>query len=254
MKKLRQILFFLLKKILAKNQYQRILFYYHKKKQRKIYKNLSLEGIFSKIYKNNLWDDKSLNNNNSFFSGAGSHKKQIVEPYIEIITKFLKKQNKPIIIDAGCGDFNIGINFVKFSDKYYAFDIVENLIKHNKEKFNFDNLFFEKKDITVDILPSGDILFLRQVLQHLNNSSILKFLKNIRGKFKFLIVTEHVPYNDYKKNLDRISGGFLGNYSGIYLEEEPFNMSYLSKEELLSIPVSKKLEDGLIKTILYKIE
>ena len=88
MKKLRQILFFLLKKILAKNQYQRILFYYHKKKQRKIYKNLSLEGIFSKIYKNNLWDDKSLNNNNSFFSGAGSHKKQIVEPYIEIITKY----------------------------------------------------------------------------------------------------------------------------------------------------------------------
>ena len=54
--------------------------------------------------------------------------------------------------------------------------------------------------------------------------------------------------------MDRISGGFLGNYSGIYLEEEPFNMSYLSKEELLSIPVSKKLEDGLIKTILYKIE
>ena len=28
----------------------------------------------------------------------------------------------------------------------------------------------------------------------------------------------------------------------------------LSKEELLSIPVSKKLEDGLIKTILYNID
>ena len=254
MNKLRQLLFFLLKKTLSKTQYHRILFFYHKKKQRKMYKNLSLEDIFSKIYKNNLWDDKILNNNNPFFSGAGSHKKEIVEPYVEIIIKFLKKQNKPIIIDAGCGDFNIGNNFVKFSDKYYAFDIVENLIEHNKKKFKLDNLFFEKKDITTDILPNGDILFLRQVLQHLNNNSILKFLRNIKGKFKFIIVTEHVPYNDYKKNLDRISGGFLGNYSGIFLEEEPFKMNYLKKEELLSIPISKKLGDGLIKTILYKIK
>ena len=253
MKKLRQILFFLLQKTISKSQYQKILFDYHKKKQNKIYKNLSLEDIFSKIYSNNLWDDKKLNNNNIFFSGAGSHKKEIVEPYINIITKFLKKQNKPIIIDAGCGDFNIGNNFVKFSSKYYAFDIVENLIDHNKKNFKFDNLVFEKKDITEDTLPSGDILFLRQVLQHLNNSSIHNFLNNIKGKFKYLIITEHVPYNDYKKNLDRISGGFLGNYSGIYLEEEPFKMDYQKKEELLSIPISKNLDDGLIKTILYEI-
>ena len=89
MKKLRQLLFFLLKKTLSRTQYQRILFFYHKKKQSKMYKNLSLEDIFSKIYKNNLWDDKILNNNNPFFSGAGSHKKEIVEPYVEIIIKFL---------------------------------------------------------------------------------------------------------------------------------------------------------------------
>ena len=56
-----------------------------------------------------------------------------------------------------------------------------------------------------------------------------------------------------KKNLDRVSGGFLGNLSGVYLEEAPFKLDYLEKEEILSIPFDQDPDNGMIKTFIYKI-
>ena len=253
MKKFKKFVLLFLEQILSQESFRKLIYFKSKKKQKKIYKGLSLEKVFNKIYKNNLWDDKDFNKNYKFFSGAGSHKIEIINPYINKISNFLEKKGKSVIVDAGCGDFNIGKNFVKYSNKYYAFDIVKDLIEFNKQKFQFNNLVFEQKDITSDHLPSGDILFLRQVLQHLDNDSIIKFLKNVKGKYKYMIVTEHVPSKSYEKNLDRVSGGFLGNLSGVYLEEAPFKLDYLEKEEILSIPFDQDPDNGMIKTFIYKI-
>ena len=231
MKIIKKVIFYFLKKITTKSQYQNILCLYNKHKQSKIFKNMSIEQRFNKIYNEHLWNDKTYNNKNyKFFSGAGSHKNEIIEPYIEIISDFLKKLHKPIIVDAGCGDFNVGKNFIKLSSKYYGFDVFDDLIKFNKEKFKFENLIFEKKDITKDFLPSADILFVRQVLQHLDNNSIQKFLKNIEMKYNFLIITEHMPDHEFTPNLDRVSGGFSGNLSGVILDKYPFNMDYIKKK------------------------
>ena len=253
MKKFKKLVLLFLEKILSQKNYRKLTYFFSKKEQKKIYKGLSLEKIFNKIYQKNLWDDAAHNKNYKFFSGAGSHKIEIVKPYIDKISNFLEKKGKLVIVDAGCGDFNIGKNFVKFSSKYYAFDIVKDLIEYNKKKFQLDNLVFEKKDITSDPLPSGDVLLLRQVLQHLDNSSIIKLLKNIEGKYNYLVVTEHVPNKNYEKNLERVSGGFLGNLSGIYLDEPPFKLNYLEKKEILSIPINEDPDNGLVKTFIYKI-
>jgi hypothetical protein len=43
-------------------------------------------------------------------------------------------------------------------------------------------------------LPDGDIVFLRQVLQHLNNSQISRVVQKLY-RYKFLVLTEHVPAN-----------------------------------------------------------
>ena len=89
---------------------------------------------------------------------------------------------KPVVIDYGCGDFNVGKNFINEVKTYYAYDVVDNLIKYNKKKFKFKNLHFKKKDITKDNIIAVDVIFVRQVLQHLSNRDIEKFLKIIRKK------------------------------------------------------------------------
>tara|TARA_B110000971_G_C20009222_1_gene500750 strand:- start:1263 stop:2030 length:768 start_codon:yes stop_codon:yes gene_type:complete len=255
MKILKKSIFYFLEKVTTKEQYQKILYLYSKHKQNKMFRNMSIEQRFSKVYNEHLWKDKNYKSKNyKFFSGSGSHEAEIINPYIKVVSEFLKTLNKPTIVDAGCGDFNVGINFIGLSSKYYAFDIFEDLISLNKENFKFQNLIFEKKDIIKDFLPSADILFVRQVLQHLDNKSIKRFIQNINNKYNFLIVTEHMPEGKFNPNLDKISGGFMGNFSGVILDKKPFNLDFIKKKELLEVPAGQKRSDGVIKTILYKLK
>ena len=154
------------------------------------FKKLTTEETFKKIYEEKIWE---YGDRQKYCSGGGSHNLKIITPYINIISDFLNTKNKPIVIDAGCGDFNLGKNFVKSCRKYFAIDIYDKLIEYNRKKFKLNNLEFLTKDITKDKLPDGDILIVRQVLQHLSNKEIINFLKNIKNKYNYFIVVEHLP-------------------------------------------------------------
>ena len=52
-----------------------------------------------------LWGGKDFD----FYSGSGSHDSQIIEPYLDAVSTFLKSHNNTLTVcDLGCGDFNIG--------------------------------------------------------------------------------------------------------------------------------------------------
>jgi len=215
------------------------------------YKKLNSEEIFTKIYNEKKWD---LNKNNSdkFYSGLGSHEKKIVDPYVKVVNEFIVKNNILSLVDAGCGDFNIGKQLVKFVKKYYAIDICNDLIKYNKNNFNFNNLEFFKKDISVDQMPCSDLILVRQVLQHLSNEMIKNFLNNIKNKYNFLILTEHYAEDIIKINDDKSTGPGLRFKSCIMLDKEPFNLTYIHKEELLRLKAFP--DKGFIVTTLYKLK
>ena len=97
------------------------------------------------------------------------------------------------MVDLGCGDFTIGSQLRKYCKKYVAVDVFDEIIINNKIKFSNLEVDFRVLDITSDELPDGDICFLRQVLQHLSNDNIKKFLSLMSGKYKYLILTEHIP-------------------------------------------------------------
>ena len=140
------------------------------------YKGLSIEQVFSKIYKDGSWNKKSLN----FNSGPGSHNEKLVVPYVKFVNSFLIDKKLKSIIDLGCGDFNVGKNIYKHVNKYFAFDIVPDLIKTNKKKFNDKKIIFECKNFIDETLPKADVVIIRQVLQHLDNKSIIKILDKIK--------------------------------------------------------------------------
>ena len=214
------------------------------------FKKLTTEETFKKIYEEKIWE---YGDRQKYCSGGGSHNLKIIIPYINIISDFLNTKNKPIVIDAGCGDFNLGKNFVKFCRKYFAIDIYDKLIEYNRKKFKLNNLEFLTKDITKDKLPDGDILIVRQVLQHLSNKEIINFLKNIKNKYNYFIVVEHLPKGNFKSNIDMIhQGGTRTIYnSGVVLHHHPFNLTYKKKHDMLEVDAHPEI--GIIKTTLYLI-
>ncbi len=202
------------------------------------------------IYEMKLWGS----NKSAFYSGKGSHDPKIVNPYIEAVGSFLKSFENPIVVcDLGCGDFNVGKQLAKYTKKYIAIDIVEDLIEYNKERFIQKNLEFHYLDIAKDDLPSGDCVIVRQVLQHLSNTEVQDVLRKLTN-FNYIILTEHLPMGDFSPNKDIISGqGIrLKKQSGLDILAPPFDFKVKNGIQLQAFELEKG--KGVIVTILYQIQ
>jgi Methyltransferase domain len=117
----------------------------------------------------------------------------VVTPYVNAARMFLDSLPcPPSGVDLGCGDFSVGEQLRPHCGRYVACDVVPALIQRNNEKFAAAHVEFRCLDIIEGDLPDGDIVFLRQVLQHLNNAQISKVTQKLYH-YKFLVLTEHVP-------------------------------------------------------------
>lgn len=216
---------------------------------KRIKKPWPTKKAMEQVYEMNLWGGRK----SEFYSGDGSHNSEIIKPYINTLTSFLTSFKEPLTIcDLGCGDFNVGKEFVKYSKKYIAVDIVSDLITHNKSIFKESNLEFYCLDIAVDELPTGDCVLLRQVLQHLSNNEVQNIIKKLTN-FKYVILTEHIPQGEFIPNKDIISGQGIRikKQSGLNLLAPPFNFKVKEEKQLLSIPLKNK--KGIIVTTFYKV-
>lgn len=199
------------------------------------------------VYQERLWGSGA----SEFYSGEGSHLPEIVEPYVKTVIDFLSQFNKNIsVCDLGCGDFNIGKELVSYTEKYIALDIVPELILRNQNLFQIPNLEFHCLDIAKDDLPIADCAIIRQVLQHLSNAEVLQITRKLK-LYKYIIVTEHLPSDEFIANVDIISGQGtrLKKKSGIQLLQPPFNLKIVEENELLKVTD----QHGVIVTNLYKL-
>ena len=218
-------------------------------KNKKIKKPWPTKDAMVQIYENKLWGGER----SEFYSGLGSHHPETVDKYIAVVSGFLKDlETPPVVCDLGCGDFNIGKELVKYTRKYNAVDIVPELIARNKKEFKAANLEFHALDIATDDLPSGECAILRQVLQHLSNAEIKSVVEKLYD-FKYVVLTEHLPEEDFEPNKDIISGqGIrLKKQSGVKITVSPFNFEVREEKQLLSVP-SPGFK-GVLVTTLYKV-
>ncbi|MCP9198839.1 class I SAM-dependent methyltransferase [Gramella sp. GC03-9] len=208
------------------------------------------KDAMEQVYELKLWGGDET----EFYSGSGSHDPYLINPYVKVVSSFLDSFDEPpVVCDLGCGDFNVGRELVKHSDRYIGVDIVEPLINFNKASFRFEKLEFQCLDIAKDALPSADIVILRQVLQHLSNSEVRSILEKLYD-YKYLILTEHIPSGDFIPNIDIISGQGtrLKKQSGLDLTASPFNFKAKEKEILLSLTSAD--HKGLIETSVFRIQ
>ncbi len=203
----------------------------------------------NQVYEKHLWGGNTFD----FFSGEGSHLPEIIIPYLEAVSDFLKSFDEPLtVLDLGCGDFNVGKHLVEFTKTYIGIDIVESLIERNKKLFKAENLEFHCLDISKDELPAADCIILRQVLQHLSNSEIKTIVEKL-SNYKYVILTEHLPLGDFIPNKDIISGQGIRikHNSGVDILEAPFNLKIKDRQYFGEYVLENN--KGRIMTTLYTL-
>lgn len=218
------------------------------------YKNLSTEDVFDNIYEKGIWGKDEQSNSTS---GTGSHKAEIVDPYVNVVKKVITDNNIKTVADLGCGDFAIGSQIIDYCESFRAYDISNIILERNRSKYKHPNLKFYKLDLSKDELPHADMAFVRQVLQHLSNENIKNFVHqlNTSKKFKYLLLTEHLPLKSkFVPNIDKPSGPNIriANNSGVILHEKPFNLKFKTMENVLSINEDTGGFNAVILTTLYK--
>lgn len=214
-----------------------------------VFKKKNRQETFKYIYEKKIWGRGGVE---PFYSGPGSCVESYVASYCKLIQSFIAEHDIRQVVDLGCGDFKVASQWITEYIQYNGVDIVPELVNYNNEKYGKKNVSFSCLDIVTDDLPDGELCLIRQVLQHLSNSEILQILNKIK-KYKYVIVTEHITAKEYahKYNIDKEHGSCIRalKQSGVYLDEEPFNMKV---EKLLEIPYSSQDEEQKIVSMLIK--
>lgn len=216
------------------------------------YQGKTLREVFSNVYETRAWG--VAENPSEFYSGSSSHDTEIVDTYVKAVTDYLKSMPyRPDVVDLGCGDFNVGKRIRSLCGRYNACDVVEAVVQSNHVKFASLDVDFRCVDITCEPLPPGDVVFLRQVLDHLDNARIAQVLARLTP-YKVLIVTEYAPLKPgFQPNVDKPIGSALRIWgatpSAVVVTAPPFGLKTLSMRILCEVKDSV----GVIRTTAYEL-
>jgi len=206
-------------------------------------------AVFSTVYASHAWGGGG---SGDFYSGSGSHSPEIVHRYIEAVGCFLAAMpDKLDVVDLGCGDFHVGRQLRSQCARYVACDVVPELIKRNQDIFSGLGVEFVVLDMAEDPLPDGEVVFIRQVLQHLDNARISRLVKKL-PQYKLLVLTEHLPATEtFRPNVDKQvgAGTRLALSSGVLLTAPPFNLQVKSQHVICEVPEGP----GVIRTIAMQL-
>lgn len=172
-----------------------------------------LTQTFNRIYTEGVWGRDVAGKGTS---GTGSTL-EITREYRAYLQDFIRKNRVTSVVDAGSGDWSFSSTIDWAGASYLGVDIASDVIEAVREKHEKRNVKFRVGDITGE-LPGADLLISKDVLQHLPNELVHKFIRNNlrKGKYKWALLT-----NDRGSgNLDTIPGG----YRAIDLAAPPFDV------------------------------
>ena len=175
-----------------------------------------LTQTFNRIYTEGVWGRDAAGEGTS---GTGSTL-EITRQYRAYVQDFLKTHRVTSVVDAGCGDWTFSSTIDWGSASYLGVDIASDVIDTVRRKHEKGRITFRVGDITEE-LPAADLLISKDVLQHLPNELVHKFIRNNlkKGKYKWVLLT-----NDRGgANGDTVPGG----YRAINLAAPPFDVTGL---------------------------
>jgi SAM-dependent methyltransferase len=195
-----------------------------------------LTDTFNRIYAEGKWG-KDVTGKGT--SGTGSTL-EITRQYREYVEDFMKTHAVKSVVDAGCGDWSFSSAIDWGDASYLGVDIASDVIAAVRKKHEHGKIKFQTGDITED-LPAAELLISKDVLQHLSNELVHKFIKNNlrKGKYKWVILTN--DRNSRRQNLDTVPGG----YRAIDLAAPPFEV-----KGFVDLPITFGAETTKITSLL----
>ncbi len=193
-----------------------------------------LTSTFNRIYTEGTWGKDVAGKGTS---GTGSTL-EITREYRAYVEDFMKKHSVKSVVDAGCGDWSFSRAIDWGGASYLGVDIASDVIARLRNQHEEGQIKFQVGDIT-DELPAADLLISKDVLQHLSNALVRKFIRNNlrKGKYKWVILT-----NDRgSENRDIANGG----YRAIDLSSPPFEV-----RGLVDLPIKFGFETSKITSFL----
>ncbi|CEM11478.1 unnamed protein product [Vitrella brassicaformis CCMP3155] len=189
-----------------------------------------LGGKFGTIYETGHW---GKNAEGEGTSGGGSLPEQTVG-YRAFLIQFIKDHQITSVVDAACGDwlFSRLIPWADLHVDYTGIDVVKDVVRKNQQRYGSDSIRFHVGSLT-EPLPSADLLIAKDVLQHLSNRLVHKFIRTnlfperVRGGqapgYKYALITDdHCTSHtsECHENAD-IENGHWRPFS---LQSEPFTV------------------------------
>jgi SAM-dependent methyltransferase len=168
---------------------------------------------FSAVYARDDWQGGS---------GRGSTPENTVE-YRALIERLLQAHDIKRVVDLGCGDWQFSRLINWGNVDYLGIDTVPAVIEANRQRFG-PPCRFECRDVSRDPLPPGDLLILKDVLQHWPSDTIRAFLPRLE-EYRFVLVT-NCAFDSPLLNSDIAMTGFRP----LDLRQAPF---FFEAEEVL---------------------
>jgi SAM-dependent methyltransferase len=160
--------------------------------------------VFESVYARQEW---GTNARGEGTSGSGSTL-GFTRLYRVFLQDFLAAHDIRSVVDAGCGDweFSQAIDWTRID--YLGVDIVPSVIEANRQRFGKANVRFAVADIVRDELPPADLLLVKDVLQHLSDADISRFLAQLPRYRHVLIVNDVQPDSLTALPVDIRTGGY----------------------------------------------
>ena len=224
----------------------------------------NIKDKFELIYKSWFWEKGKVEGFKGGGSGPGSSQ-EYTKTCRSILYQVIKQYNIKSMIDAPCGSMRwMPLLLNNITDegnndfKYFGVDVVESVI--NASKIKYANMFPKWKmkvlDFTTMQLPENyDLIFSRDVLQHLPLEKVIDALKTFsqtKGA-RYLLVGHYLEHNE-NRNIN------IGDYFNINLTKPPFNLtqfiaSYWENDRdkkyltLYDLSYLRKIDFDLMKSI-----
>lgn len=163
-----------------------------------------LEARFTEVYEKRLWEsaESASRIGSDRTSGQVTHS-------IDLLTRFMAELNLKSIADIPCGDFNWMPMFLDHHPEiaYVGYDVVPAIIAANRARY--PNREFRVLDITRKAPDQADLIFSKDMVNHLKEDDVWATLKNmVASRPKYLMITsnrgfEHVELDDSYANASR---------------------------------------------------
>jgi hypothetical protein len=174
--------------------------------------NESLKDAFNETAESNQWGSGES------VSGPGSEL-AVTAPIRECLGHWIQKYNIHVLVDCPCGDANWqgytpGIETIQ----YHGYDIADLPLERARKKHAGKAMTFEHLDLTSTVPPvRGDLIMVRDVIQHLPLDKGRKMLENAKASgAKYIAVTSFTD----GVNTGTTATGFYKNN----VHQHPFNM------------------------------